>query len=269
LILQNNIQIFENKDFGKIRVVDIAGQPWWVLKDVCEAIGIGNVTDTAKRLDSDEKAEFDSIEVSSNGTKQRRKRVIISESGLYAVILRSDKPNAREFRKWVTSQVLPSIRKHGAYITDEVLRRMQNDSDFIEVLVNRLSAEKAKTGALLDYVEETAPKVRYYDTILRCPEAVQVTIIAKDYGMSAVAFNKMLHMLGVQFRVGKTWLLYQKHQGFGYTVTNTYIIDGKIASMHTCFTQRGRFWLYDLLKSIGILPVAERMAQTAMADAVA
>ena len=73
--MKNNVQIFESNEFGKVRVVHIDGHPWWVLKDVCEAIGIGNVTDTAKRLDSDEKAEFDSIEVSSNGTKQRRKRV--------------------------------------------------------------------------------------------------------------------------------------------------------------------------------------------------
>jgi prophage antirepressor-like protein/phage antirepressor YoqD-like protein len=255
----NMIQVFENKEFGEVRVVHVNGQPWWVLKDVCEAIGIRNVTDTAKRLDGDEKAEFDSIEVSSNGTKQRRKRVVISESGLYAVILRSDKPNAKDFRKWITSSVLPSIRKHGAYVTEELLCRIKEDGEYISGLIDRLTAEKAKTGALLGYVEEAAPKVRYHDIILRCPEAVQVSIIAKDYGMGAADFNKTLHRLGVQFRIGKTWLLYQKHQGCGYTITNTYMIDGKAASMHTCWTQRGRYWLYGLLKSNGILPIAEKM----------
>jgi len=262
---QNNIQIFENKEFGKIQVIEIDGQPWWMLKEVCKAVGIGNVSDTAKRLDEDEKAEFDSIEVSSNGVKQTRKRLIINESGLYAVILRSDKPSAKNFRKWVTSKVLPSIRKHGAYITDELLRQLEQDSEVIGELINRLVTERQKTGALLDYVEAAAPKVRYYDVILQCPNAVQVSIIAKDYGYSAVAFNKLLHKLRVQFKIGDTWLLYKEHQGNAYTVTNTYTKNGKVTAIHTCFTQRGRFWLYDLLKANGILPEAEKMAAEAAA----
>ena len=258
--MSNNIQVFENSDFGKVRVIHVDGQPWWVLQDVCTAIGIGNVTDTAKRLDSDEKADFDSIEVSSNGTKQRRKRVIISESGLYAVILRSDKPNAKYFRKWITSKVLPSIRKHGAYITDEVLEKMRESEEFTDNLVELLIAEKLKTNTLAAFADAAIPKVRYHDIVLRCPEAVQASIIAKDYGMSCVAFNKLLHRLRVQFKIGKTWLLYKEHEGNAYTITNTYTKNGMTTLVHTCWTQRGRCWLYELLKAHGVLPIAEKMS---------
>jgi prophage antirepressor-like protein len=258
--MQDKIQVFENQEFGQIRIMEIDGQPWWVLKDVCNALGIGNVTDTAKRLDCDEKAEFDSIEVSSNGTKQRRKRVVISESGLYAVILRSDKPNAKAFRKWVTSEVLPSIRKHGAFIQDDILREAQRNQEFADDLFIRLASEKNKVKALEAQKRLDAPKVRYCDVILQSPDAVQVSIIAKDYGMTAAAFNKLLHRLGVQFRMGKTWLLYQKYARSGYTLTNTYIVHGRIASIHTVWTQKGRLFLYELLKSYGMPPQAEVLA---------
>ena len=257
--MQNQIQIFENHDFGIVRVLEKDGQPWWVLADVCKALGIRNVTDTAKRLDSDEKAEFDSIEVSSNGTKQRRKRVVVSESGLYAVILRSDKPKARAFRRWITTSVLPSIRRHGAYIAPEVLDRMLADRTFADSLVQCLSAERTKSDALAEVVDELLPKALYYDRILQSPNALPISIIAKDYGMSAVAFNRLLHEMRVQYRVGGTWVLYKKHADRGYVISKTYIFDGEETSIHTCWTQRGRQFIYELLKWYGILPHAERL----------
>ncbi|MCL1853658.1 MAG: phage antirepressor [Peptococcaceae bacterium] len=261
--MQNTMQVFENKDFGKIRTMQISGEPWFVGKDVATILGYERPTKAVQdHVDSEDR---DGIPI-QDSIGRMQNTPIINESGLYSLMLKSKLPLAKDFKRWVTSEVLPSIRKHGAYLTEEMLCRIKEDGDYISDLIDRLTAEKAKTGALLGYVEEAAPKVRYCDIILRCPEAVQVSIIAKDYGMGAAAFNKMLHRLGVQFRIGKTWLLYQKHQGFGYTLTNTYMIDGRVASMHTCWTQRGRFWLYGLLKSNGILPVAERMTQMTFAE---
>ena len=184
--------------------------------------------------------------------------VCVTESGLYAVILRSDKPKAREFRKWITAEVLPSIRQHGAYITPETLDRMREDSGFAEELLERLAREHAKNGALMDYVDKLLPKARYYDTILRSERAVPATLIAKDYGMTTIAFNKMLHTLGVQYRVGQTWFLYKEYAGKGFTVTKTYAIDSKTVSVHTTWTQKGRAFLYDFLACYGILPEVER-----------
>lgn len=249
--MNSQVQIFENKEFGNIRVVEKDGQPWWVLKDVCDALGLSNPSMIATRLDDDERAKFN--------LGRQGEANIISESGLYAVILRSDKPNAQKFRKWITSEVIPSIRRHGAYITEQTLAKMAQDQDYTAQLLDALIKSYGNNAALLNYAERLVPKARYYDVILQCSDAVQTSIIAKDYGMSAIAFNKMLHALEVQYKVGKTWLLYKEHAGKGYTVTKTYYIGDKIASIHTCWTQKGRFWLYDLLGWHGILPASQKI----------
>ena len=267
-MVNNNIQIFENQELGKIRVLTVEGQPWWVLKDVCSVLGIKNHKTTSSRLDEDEVGSFD-LPHPQNPDKWL-KMTCVSESGLYAAILRSEKAKARDFRKWITSQVLPSIRRHGAYITDEILKKMRESEEFADNLVELLTAEKLKNNALAAFANAVIPKAHYHDIVLKCPYAVQVSVIAKDYGMGAAKFNKLLHSLRVQFRIGKTWLLYQAHQGNGYTVTNTYTKNGMATLVHTCWTQRGRYWLYGLLKAHGILPIAEKMSvcqQTSLDDA--
>lgn len=253
--MKNRIQIFENDDFGTIRVIDIDGEPWWVLKDVCQALDLHSPHKVAERLDEDERNLIPIID--SLGRKQRT--AIINESGLYAVILRSDKPKARDFRRWITHEVLPSIRKHGAYITDSVLDEMEKNQEFTEKLIFTLQAERAKKAAFINRLEKNAPKALYCDVILQCPDAMQTTIIAKDYGMSVIAFNKLLHGLHVQFKVGDTWVLYKEYADKGYTVTRTYHVNEKTAAIHTYWTQHGRFFLYDFLKWHGIIPEAEKV----------
>ena len=254
--MKNAIQIFESKDFGKVRVITIDGVTWFVGKDVADVLGYKNASrDINRHVDEDDRRNY------RNGTSEINNRgiTLINESGLYSLILSSKLPTAKAFKRWVTTEVLPSIKRHGVYIHDDILKHMREDSEFADDLIRRLSAEREKNGALLDYVEHAAPKVRYYDTILQCPDAVQVSIIAKDYGMTAIAFNKLLHRMGVQFKVGKTWVLYKEHQGNGHTITKTYLIDEKASSVHMYFTQKGRFWLYDLLKWHGIVPEAEKL----------
>lgn len=107
------IQIFENERFGQIRTVMKDGEPWFVLADVCRALEISNSRMVAGRLDSD---ELMSVKLTSGG--QRREMTVINESGLYAVIIRSDKPQAQSFRKWLTSEVLPTIRRTGGYVSN-------------------------------------------------------------------------------------------------------------------------------------------------------
>jgi len=164
--------------------------------------------------------------------------------------------------RWITSEVLPSIRKHGAYIADDVLQKMHEDIAFSEKLVERLYDERVKNGALLDYIEDIAPKARYFDLVLQSPTPVLPTVIAKDYGMTAIAFNNLLHGLGVQFKKDGVWCLYKDYAGQGYTVTKTYLDkNGKKSTfVHTCWTQRGRKMLYNLLKNNGIFPEAEKIA---------
>lgn len=120
----NGLQVFEY-GANQIRTVDREGEPWFVLKDVCGVLGLKNPTMIVNRLDEDERAKFD---LGRQGEVN-----VINESGLYHVILRSDKPEAGPFRKWVTSEVLPSIRKHGAYMTADTIEQVIADPDAASV----------------------------------------------------------------------------------------------------------------------------------------
>jgi prophage antirepressor-like protein len=247
-------QIFEHSEFGKIRAVDIDGQPWFVGKDVTDALAYSNGSrDINRHVDPEDRQNY------RNGTSEINNRgvTIINESGLYSLILNSKLSTAKRFKRWVTSEVLPSIRKHGAYITDAVLEEVMKSHDVAFDLFCKLRAERGKTEALLDRVEALAPKARYCDLILGCGSAVQVSVIAKDYGLTAVAFNRLLHDLRIQFKVGVTWVLYQRHADQGYTKSRTYYTPGGTCVVHTCWTQKGRLFLYETLAGAGVFPLME------------
>ena len=258
----NKLTIF-NYEGNTVRTVMKDGNPWWVLKDVCSVLEIGNSRDVMARLDSDEKG-VDIID--TPGGKQEVS--IINESGLYSVILVSRKPEAKKFKRWVTHEVLPSIRRHGLYATDELLA----NPDFLIQALQELKAERAKNVELTttisiqeQQIAEMKPKASYYDVVLNCKDAVSITTIAKDYGKSGRWFNEYLHNLGVQFRQGKIWLLYQKYAQHGYTTTKTHTYLGNDETMHskvhTYWTQKGRLFIYELLKDHGILPLIEQESE--------
>jgi len=266
--MQNNnvIQVFESSEFGKLEVLMIDGKPYFPAKECAETLGYVKSRNAIDRHCPHALKRGVGVQtgVKADGTPayQTINKSFIPEGDLYRLIIRSKLPAAVRFEAWVCDEVLPSIRKHGAYIQEDVLEQMRNSSEFADELIRRLSQEREKSEALLAHINKTAPKVRYTEIVLRCPEAVQASILAKDYGMSAVAFNRMLHKLGIQYRVGKTWLLYAQHQGNGYTITNTYAKNGMVTLVHTCWTQRGRYWLYGLLKSKGILPEVESLGES-------
>ena len=268
-LMQNAIQIFESQEFGKLGVLMIDGKPHFPAGECAKALGYTRPNDavhqhcryTVKHRIPHPQSLNKTLEVN-----------YIPEGDLYRLIIRSKLPTAERFEKWVFDEVLPSIRKHGAYINDDVINQMQEDSDYAAELLRNLTAERNRSNNLVNRVAQLTPKAHYHDIILQCPDSIPVTFIAKDYGMSGAAFNKLLYKLNVQFRIGRTWLLYAKHQRNGYTVTNTYTKNGMTTLVHTCWTQRGRFWLYELLKRNGILPTIERMAaseQMSFADAEA
>lgn len=153
---KGDIKIFENPEFGKIRVINCEGNPWFVLKDVCEALDLTNPTVVAERLDEDEKNIFKTksdlgLNIPNRGI------TIITESGLYNVILRSDKPEAKQFKRWVTHEILPSIRKHGAYMTQDVLNKAIGNPDFMIGLLTALKEEQEKVEQLNSEIEENRP----------------------------------------------------------------------------------------------------------------
>lgn len=259
------LKIFENAEFGEIRAAEINGEPWFIAVDVCRALEVKNSRDAIARLDEDEKNTV----VLTDGTPGNPIMTIINEAGLYALVLSSRKPEAKAFKRWVTHEVLPTIRQHGAYMTGATLERALNEPDFLISLATKLKAEREARKALEvdnkikdQQIAELKPKASYYDLILQCSGLLSVTEIAKDYGLSAKALNKMLHELGIQFNQSGVWFLYSKYQSCGYTQTKTQNYakpDGtQGARVHTYWTQKGRLFLYDRLKADGILPVIER-----------
>ena len=255
--MQNQIQTFENKEFGKLEVLMLDGRPYFPATECARVLGYSNPHE-AIRTHCKGVRKMLTPTKNQHGATVTQRINFIPEGDLYRLIIRSKLPAAVRFEAWVCDCVLPTIRKHGAYISPEVLERMQGDRAFADSLVQCLSAEQAKNSTLMETVEKMLPKTVYYDNILQTPNAMPVSIIAKDYGMSAVAFNKLLHEMRVQYRVGTTWLLYKKYANKGYVLSKTYIFDGERASVYTCWTQRGRQFLYELLKWYGVLPIAER-----------
>lgn len=213
----NNIQVFNNPEFGDIRTVEIDGEPWFVGKDVADNLGYQNGSrDINRHVDEEDRQNY------QNGTfESNRGLTIINESGLYSLILSSKLPSARRFKHWVTSEVLPAIRKHGIYATEDVTDKILNNPEFGIELLTKYKEERDKRRFLSEQVltqqkliAELQPKADYVNQILKSTSSVKTTQIAKDYGMSARAFNKLLYELGIQYRVGDQWVLYAKYQAF-------------------------------------------------------
>lgn len=257
----NELKIFENPDFGKVRTMEINGEPYFVGKDVAEILGYKDTSDAMKKhVDSEDKL---TRHFADSG--QNREMYVINESGLYSLILSSKLPKAKEFKRWVTSEVLPSIRKHGLYATEELI----SNPDIAIAAFQALKEERERNRKLTDTVAvqnqqiaELQPKASYYDVVLNCKDLLSITEIAKDYGKSAKWLNNYLHENKVQYKQGNIWLLYQNHAEMGYTNTKTQTFngnDGKVhTKVHTYWTQKGRLFIYNLLKSNGIVPVIER-----------
>lgn len=170
----NEIQIFNYRN-KQVRTVEKDGGPWWVLKDVCEVLEINNHKMTAQRLDGDEVSQTDLAD--SLGRQQST--TIINESGLYNVILRSDKPQAKPFRKWVTSEVLPSIRKHGGYLTPEKVEEALLNPDTIIRLATDLKAEREKRLRLEEQAQKDKPKVLFADAVATAKTSILIGELAK------------------------------------------------------------------------------------------
>lgn len=192
---------------------------------------------------------------------QVEKGDFITEPQFYKLAIKANNPAAEKFQDWVTSEVLPSIRKHGTYMTPDKIDEILSDPDTIIKLATQLKVEREGRLVAEQRVNELTPKASYYDLVLQNKTLVTITQIAKDYGMSGQELNRKLHELGVIYRQGKTWLLYSKYQRTGWTQSETFMApkaDGtKKAVMHTKWTQKGRLGLYELLKQNGILPLIE------------
>lgn len=246
---------FESQE---VRTLLVNGEPHFVGKDVATILGYLNPR----------KAIIDHVDDEDKGVTKcdtlggKQNLTIINESGLYSLILSSKLPTAKKFKRWVTNDVLPAIRKHGAYMTPKTIEEALLNPDTIIRLATDLKKEREGRLIAEQRVNELTPKASYYDKVLANKSLVTITAIAKDYGMSGQRMNALLHKLGVQYKQGKTWLLYAKYQKNGWTHSETVMITDRYgnekAVLNTKWTQKGRLGLYELLKDNGILPLIEQ-----------
>ena len=186
--MTNEIKIF-NFENSQVRVVEIESEPWFVGKDVATVLGYKDTVNALKsHVDEEDKG---GCQIATPFGKQTM--TVINESGLYSLILSSKLPTAKAFKRWVTSEVLPSIRKHGAYLTDQKIEEILSDPDTIIKLATDLKAERERRLAAEQRVNELTPKASYYDLVLQNKSLVTISQIAKDYGMSGREMNAKLH----------------------------------------------------------------------------
>lgn len=249
--------INEQEVLGKhFTVYGTANEPLFLAKDVAEWIEHSKPSIMIDTVDEDEKLR-ETIFTSG----QNREVWFLTENGLYEVLMQSRKPLAKEFKKKV-KEILKSIRKNGLYAIDDLL----DNPDMAIAALQKLKEERQlrlkaqeEVAQKNQIIQELQPKATYYDLVLQNKSLVPISVIAKDYGMSATKLNKILHELKVQYKQGCTWLLYQKYASKGYTQSKTHTIDADYSKMHTYWTQKGRLFLYDLLKNEkGILPLIEQ-----------
>lgn len=193
--MNNHLMIFENPEFGAVRSILIDGEPWFVAADVCKALELEKTNRALSRLDDDEKGAHS---VSTPGGRQRMS--IISESGLYSLILGSRKPEARAFKRWITHEVIPSIRKHGVYMTDSLLDALEAHPEAVPEYLNRLRSENARNRELNRRLRLALPKAEYYDAFVDPADCTNIRTTAKELGVPEKQFTRYLEEKKYLFR---------------------------------------------------------------------
>ena len=262
--MENSITIFNSPQFGTIRTAGTAENPQFCLADVCKVLELQTGA-TKGRLNQ---KGISSINTLTKGGVQSL--IFINEQNLYKVIMRSDKPQAEPFQDWVCGEVLPTIRKTGGYIAAsstmsdaEIMAKAvlvaQTTIDKRNERIRQLEEENAGQKQLIAQMQKGND---YLNTILQSKGTLATTQVAADYGMSAIAFNRKLKEMHIQHKVNGQWILYSEFMGKGYVHSRTISFvhsDGRPdTKLCTEWSQRGRLFLYDALKEVGILPMIER-----------
>ena len=246
------VTLYEHREFGELRALEIDGEPWFVGKDVAGSLGYSD-TDGAirKHVDAEDK-----LTRQIDGSGQMRDMSIINESGLYSLIFSSKLSSAKRFKRWVTHEVLPSIRRDGAYVV------AKEDETEEEVLAKGLLAAARALERKDRRIAELEPKAQRYDALTDCGGVLSTTEIAKDYGYSAIAFNKLLKGYGVQWKVNNTWVLTQRYAPLGYVEFKSFKVPHKSGREdirnNMYWTPAGREFLHDFLADRGIYPLSEQ-----------
>ena len=260
----NELKIFENPEFGKIRTIEEDGKVLFCGKDVAAALGYKNTRDAINRhCKGVVKRDWVSHTTNQHKTttEQTVEMAFIPEGDIYRLAAKSELPGADRFESWIFDEVLPAIRKTGTYsMPKDYPSALRALADSVEkVLILEVENEKQKQA-----IAEFQPIRQYVDTILESEGTLATSQIAADYGISARQLNKILHDEGIQHNVNGQWILYRKHMGLGYTKSKTIQFvhsDGRPdTKLHTQWTQKGRLMIHEILKRRGIMAVMDKGA---------
>lgn len=233
----NEVKLFKNEEFGQVRMVLVEDEPYFVGKDVAEALGYADPSSAvSKNVDAEDKT---TLLLEQDGSNYKSKTTVISESGLYALIFGSKLESAKKFKHWVTSEILPSIRKHGIYATDNVIDNILNNPDFGIELLTKLKEERVarveaeKKNAILTHVNKT----------------YTMTEIAKELNLkSATELNRILADKHIQYKVNNTWVFYSDYSNLGYEDIKQEVLDNGHVIYHRKITQMGRAFILGLFE---------------------
>ena len=264
-------QVFNHPQFGEICTVQQEeGKVLFKANDVARSLGYAEAA-KAVRTHCKGVSVLDTPIENQYGTVVMQPTKFISESDVYRLVMRSKLPEAEKFQDWVCEEVLPAIRKDGAYLSEKALQRAVTDPEFFIGLANAIRKEKeqrleiesccTEQQLLIDRqketIEELGKRSAYAETVLQNKDLVDITQIAQDYGLSGRRLNAILHEKRVQYKSGKQWILYAPYKGNGYVGSETSQLENGKTVMRTRWTQKGSLFIHDLLKADGILPVHE------------
>ena len=244
--MENKLMIFENETFGKVRTLTIGGEAWFVAADVCKALDLGNPSMTVERLDDDEKgiSTIDTL-----GGKQRM--AIINEPGLYSLVLSSRKPEAKAFKRWITHEVLPNIRKHGVYITDEKLKLFAEHPELLDALMKSLYAAHAENLRHRAERQTLLPKSDYYDAFIHPECCANLRATAKELKVPEKMFTAFLIRKRYLYRAPSGTLLpYAKPASDGLFFVKDYIAVNGHQGVYTLVTPKGKSLFLTMLGEI-------------------
>lgn len=258
----NELQLFKNEEFGEIRTIEESGKILFCASDVAKSLGYSKPNNaveahcryTLKRGIPHPQSTTKTIDM-----------IFIPEGDVYRLVARSSLPGAEKFESWIFDEVLPMIRATGgAYLTQSKMEQLISDPDLVIGLCEQVKTLRANQSALELELEVAQPKLYYHDLMMVSPGLLSATQIAKEYGWSARKLNKQLYEMGIQFKQGDQWFLYAKYAGNNYTKSQPHPIKDKegnhSSTEHTYWTEKGKKFIYEELKKIGILPMIEREA---------
>ena len=238
--MENKLMIFENDAFGKVRTLNLNGEPWFVAADVCSVLDLSNPTIAVSRLDEDERAKFN--------LGRQGDATIVNEPGLYTLVLGSRKPEAKAFKRWITHEVLPNIRKHGVYITDEKLKLFAEHPELLDALMKSLYAAHAENLRHRAERQTLLPKADYYDAFMDADGCTNLRTTAKELNVPERWFARFLQQTGFLYRSPAGNLMpYAIPRNRGLFRVRDYVRNGH-SGAYTLITPMGKSLFRELLR---------------------